>query len=184
MSLQTWQETLITSQVDSTPLASSTTATSILPPAAVYTLPPNFFAIGKQLRIMASGRISNTTSPGTLTLSVRLGGTVVVFNSGAFTLNSTAKSNVGWWFDAMLTCRSIGSGTTATILGQGQFTSESVLSSAAGLANTVNLPSSSPAVGSGFDATVSQTVDLFGQFSVSSASNSITTHQYALIAAN
>jgi hypothetical protein len=185
MSLQTWQETLITSQVDSTALANSTTATSILPPAAVFTLPPNYMVIGKQLRIIASGRISNIiTSPGTLTIAVRFGGSIVVFSGGAMSLNTTAKTNVGWWFDAMLTCRSIGSGTTATILGQAQFTSESVVSSAAGLANTLMLPASAPTVGSGFDSTTTQTVDLYGTWSVANAGNSVLTHQYALISAN
>jgi hypothetical protein len=43
MSVQTWRETLVTAQVAGSALASSATATSILPNQAVYTLPANYF---------------------------------------------------------------------------------------------------------------------------------------------
>src|ERR1700742_3101328 len=99
MSLQSWCEVLVSSQVDGTALNTSTTPTSIIPAAAKYTLPTNYWDIGRQLRVLASGRISNiVTSPGTLTLDVRMGGTVV-FNGGACSLNATAKTNVGWFLD-------------------------------------------------------------------------------------
>ena len=53
MSLQGWQETLITNQIDGTALANSTTATSILPGAAKFTLSANYFQIGRALRVTA-----------------------------------------------------------------------------------------------------------------------------------
>lgn len=184
MSLQTWQETLISAQVDGTALNTSTSATSILPAAAKFTLPSNYFAIGKALRITAAGRISNiVTTPGTLTMSVRLGG-VTAFTGGAIPLNTTAKTNVAWWLELLLTCRTIGASTSATLMGQGQFVSESVLSSAAGLANDCLLPASAPAVGTGFDSTSAQIVDLFAQWSISNAANSIQLHQYTLESLN
>ena len=180
MSLQSWREVLINSQVDGTALNTSTTATSIIPAAAKYTLPTNFADIGRVLKVTATGRISNiVTTPGTLTLDVRMGGTVV-FNGGAFSLNTIAKTNVGWWFEALLTCRAIGAGTGTTWFGQGRFTSESVVGSAAGTALSVSLPASAPAVGTGVDSTVALVVDLFATFSVSNASNSIQVHNYVL----
>lgn len=184
MSLQSWQECLISSQVDGAALASSTTATSLLPGAAKFALPANFMAIGKVVRVSARGRISNiVTTPGTLTLDVRLG-SVVVFNGGAVSLNATAKTNVSWAFEALLTCRAIGASTTANLIGIGRLTSESVVGAAAGTTITASLPASAPAVGTGFDSTVGQVVDLFGTFSVNNAGNSIQVHEYTLESLN
>lgn len=131
----------------------------------------------------AWGRISNiVTTPGTLTLDVRFGSTVV-FNGAAMELNVVAKTNVTWEFDVTLVCRSIGSSTSATVLGIGKFISESVIGSAApsaGGAGVLLLPSSAPAVGTGFDSTASQVVDLFAKWSISNAANSIQLHNYVL----
>jgi hypothetical protein len=183
MSLQSWGETLISSQVDGTALNTSTTATAIEPPAARFTLPANFFVPGKVLRVNAWGRISNLASA-SLTLDMRFNTSSVVFNGGAMTLNSTAKTNVSWRLIMMLTCRSIGNGTVATIMGQGDFTSEAVSGSASGVANDVMMPTSAPAVGTGFDSTVAQTVDLFATWGASSSSNSIQVHQFTLESMN
>jgi hypothetical protein len=182
MSLQTWGETLISSQVDGTAVT-GTAAAAVEPAAARFTLPANFFVPGKVLRVNAWGRISNiVTTPGTLTLDVRFNTSSVVFNGGAVSLNVTAKTNVSWRLIMMLTCRTIGNGTVATLLGQGDFTSESVVGSAAGIANDAMLPASAPAVGTGFDSTVAQTVDLFATFSLTG--NSLTAHQYTLESMN
>src|SRR5882762_3595625 len=131
MSFQSWQETLITAQVDGTALTASVTATSIIPAAAKYTLPANYFSIGKVLRISSRGRMSTVTTPGTLTMDIRLGA-VIAFNGGAMTLNASAKTNVSWEFEATLTCRAIGATTSANLIGIGQFTSEGIVGAAAG----------------------------------------------------
>jgi hypothetical protein len=180
MPSQGWAQALITATADGTALATSTTPTSLLPGGAKYQLPANFLSIGSALRITAFGRVSNiVTTPGTLTLDVRFG-SVVVFNGAAMPLNTTAKTNVAWKLVALLTCRSIGTVTAATMFGMGNFTSESVNSAVAGTANDVLLPASTPAVGTGFDSTSSQVVDLFGTWSISNAGNSIQVHEYAL----
>lgn len=184
MSMQTWAETLISAQTDGTALTNSTTATSVLPAAAKFTIPANYFQIGRVVRVNAWGRISNVvTTPGNLTLDVRFGSTVV-FNGGAMALNTTAKTNVSWRAIVMLTCRSIGSGTSATLLGMGDWCSESATGSAAGTANDILMPASAPAVGTGFDSTSAQVMDLFATFSVASASNSIQLHEYTVEAMN
>lgn len=187
MSLQTWQETLITAQVDGTALASSTTATSLLPAAAKFTLPANFFSIGKALRVRAHGRISTVvTTPGTLTLDVRFGSTVV-FNGAAMSLNTAGLSNVNWWLDLMLTCRAIG--TSANLMGGGQWLSLASINVAGATTGPgpggCLLPfNTAPAVGNNFDSTTAQQVDLFGTWSVANASNSIQVHQYLLESIN
>lgn len=188
MSFNSWNQSLITAQIDGTALASSTAATSILPAAAKFTLPANLLAIGTVLRVRAAGRISTVvTTPGTLTLDIRLGASTVIFNGGAMALNVTAQTNATWLFEADLICRSIGASTSATILGVGKFTSRAIIGSAAVAAGGVTsspLPDTAPVVGTGFDSTAAQVVDFFGTWSVSNAANSIQLHQYELILGN
>lgn len=185
MSQQTWQEVLITSQVDG-PTLTAAAAASCIPPAAKITLPNNFWYIGRQLRISASGRISNVvTTPGTARFDVRLGA-VVAFDGLAVALNVVAKTNVGWWLELLLTCRAIGSGTSTTLMGQGKFLSEAVVGSplpSVGGSGQIVLPvNSAPAVGTGFDNTAANTLDLF--FTQTVATGSLTLHQYTVESLN
>jgi hypothetical protein len=187
MSLQSWREVLVTAQGDGTAITNSTTQASIIPAQAKFTLPANFIDTpGKTFRIFATGRMSNVvTTPGTVLFDVRFGANVV-FNNGAGTiaLNTTAKTNVTWSLDLNMTVRTVGASTTATLLGVGQFCSESVVGSAAGVANTAYLPASAPAVGAGFDSTVANVVDLQAKFSVATATTALTLHTYMLEALN
>lgn len=188
MSRQTWQETLAYLTTDGTAVTNTTPlsifGTSVAAAQAKYTLPANFLQVGSMLRVQAKGRISNiVTTPGTLTLDVRFG-SVVVFNGGATALNIVAKTNVTWIFDAVLTCRAIGSGTTANMFGIGQFQSESVVGAAAGTTATASLPASAPAAGTGFDSTAAQVVDVFATWSVNNAGNTLTCHEYSLESLN
>ena len=183
MSGNNWISTLVASQADGTALANSTTATSILNAADVFTLPNNFFLPRKKLRLRASGRISNiVTTPGTLTLDVRLG-SIVVFNGGAMALNIVAKTNVTWDLVIEMICRAVGSGTSANLLGTGKWGSESVIGSplpSVGGAGSLLLPASAPAVGNGFDSTAAQALNLFATWSVANAGNSIQLHNFSL----
>jgi hypothetical protein len=183
MAVQGFQFTPVSSQIDSTALANSTTATSIIPPAARFTLPNNFFYIGKVTRFRALGRISNiVTTPGTITFSLRFGaGPVIVATSAALQLNAVAKTDVAWNLDWITTCRSIGGSTSATLMHNGLWTSEAVVGSAlpaAGGNGSLSLVPSAPAVGTGFDSTAAQVVDLFATFSIANAANSIQAHQF------
>jgi hypothetical protein len=185
MSLQTWQETLVSQQIDG-PTLTAAAAASCLAPAARITLPNNFFSIGKMLKVTAAGRISTVvTTPGTARFDVRLGGTVV-FDSNAMSLNTVAKTNVGWLLELLLTCRSIGNGSLATIIGQGTWTSEAVIGSplpTVGGSGSFMLPfNAAPAVGAGFDSTSALSVDLF--FTQTVATGSLTTHQLKIESLN
>lgn len=189
MSLQTWVETLIQQSVQGPALNTSTTPTSILPTSAKYVLPANFFNIGKMLRIKAFGNMSNiVTTPGTLTISVRFNTTpIVVFTSSAMQMNAVAKANLPWIAEILLCCRAIGTGTSANLMGGGTFQGESIVGSplpAAGGSGGLVMPVTTPAVGTGFDSTVPNLVDLFAAFSISNASNNILTEMYTLEAMN
>lgn len=186
MSMQTWRECYMTSQVDGPTLTAAAAATC-LPAAAKYTLPNSFFYIGRKLKITAQGRISCVvTTPGTARFDVRLGGGgTVVFDTGALNLNVVAKTNVPWWLEIDLICRSIGNGTTATLFGFASFQSEAVVGSPANTAGgngSLIAPVGAPAVGAGFDSTAANVVDLF--FTQTVATGSLTLHTYALEALN
>lgn len=184
MSNQTWQETLITAQVDGPTLTAAAAATC-LPAAALYTLPANFFKnLGQQIRIRMHGRISCVvTTPGTARFDVRLGGTVV-FDTAAMNLNIVAKTNVPWELEMLLTLRALGS--SANLIGVSRFTSEAVvgspLPSAGGNGVLLGPVGSAPAVGNNFNSGSSQQLDVF--FTQTVATGSLTVHQYALDALN
>ena len=184
-----WLQTLNNSPIDGAALTNTTTATSLLPAIAKPTLPANYFtSAGKMFKLRATGRISTVvTTPGTLTLDVRFG-SVVVFNGGAMTLNTVAKTNVGWVLDVDITVRAVGATTTANVIGQGLWTSEAVIGAplpTAGGATSHVLPyNTAPVVGTGFDSTAAFTVDMFATWSVANAANSITCHQFTWIDTN
>lgn len=169
---------------DGAALNTSVTATSILPAAAKAVIQATSIFVGRTVHITARGRMSNMNpTPGTITLDVRFGA-VVVFNGGAVALNAAAKTNVSFVFDAYLTVRAVGSGTSANLMGVGTLTSEAVVGGGTGTAITATLPATAPAVGTGFDSTVDQTVDLFATFSVSNAANGIQVHEYSIESVN
>lgn len=180
MSSNTWWQTLVNAQVDGTALTAAAAASAI-PAAARFTFPANQLKIGDQFRITASGRIScAVTTPGTARFDVRFG-SAVVFDTTAINLNIIAKTNVAWWLDILMTVRSIGASTAATIIGQGLWSSEAGIGSVAPTAGGIavfNVPFSAPAVGTGFDATTSNIIDLF--FTQTVATGSLTLHQYNL----
>lgn len=185
MSIQGWQEVLISSQVDGATLTAAAAA-SMIPPAAKYTFPANYFqTIGQQLLIRATGRISTAiTTPGTARYDVRFGA-AVVFDSLAIALATTdAYTTQGWWLEILLTVRAIGS--TGNLMGQGRWVSMNIAGAPATPPKgslTAMLPwNAAPAVGANFDTTVAQQVDCF--FTQTVATGSMTCHQYQLIAMN
>jgi hypothetical protein len=182
MSSYGFRERILEVYEDGTALTNSTTQTSILPASAKEcTLGAGLLRVAKSIAFEFSGRISTVvTTPGTLTLAVRLG-SVDAFSSGAMTLNTTAQTNVGWTLRGELICRARGLSTSTTLFPKGcLWTSHAVIGSAAptaGTAGTHVLPyNAAPAVGSGFDFSVSQLLDLMATWSVANASNSIQLH--------
>ena len=179
-----YQASLIEAQGDGTAVTLTAEA-SLLPGQAKLTLPANYiYRIGQRFHLSATGRISNVvTSPGTLTLRFKLGPTanIAVAVSAARNLNIVAKTNVGWQLDWYFTVRSIGSGTGATLMHNGVWTSESVIGSPAGSAGGATIQDA-PVVGTGFDSTVANIADLTAQFGTTG--NSMQLHTYGLESLN
>lgn len=181
MPSQTWVQTLTSADAAGTQILNNTTQASIIPAECKFTLPAGFLRKGMQLRQFSTGQISCVvTTPGTLIFQT-LFNAVVVGNSAAVatSLNIVAKTNVTYWLECFLTCRSVGSGTSATMIAQYVLTTEAIVGATAGQPLTQFIPASAPVVGTGFDSTVAQSVDLQAKFSVATATTALTSMQYA-----
>jgi hypothetical protein len=178
-----WQTQVAGISQDGPNLTGTNVATSLLAAGSKIVIPKSAFVVGRSLRIRVAGRISNiVTTPGTLTLDLRLTSpvptTVIVANGGAMQLNAVAKTTLPFLLEWLLTVRAVGA--SANFMHQGLFISESVVASplpAAGGTGQLIIPATVPTVGSNFDSTVNETLDLFGTFSLSNA-NAIQVHQY------
>lgn len=180
-----YRNLLIGAQGDGTPVTLVAEA-SLLPAQAKLTLTPNFIdQVGKKFLLKAHGRISNVvTSPGILTLRLKFG-SIIVATSAGLQLNAVAKTNVFWMLEWLLTARTIGGGTSAAFMHQGLFESESVVGSplpAAGGAGQLAIQPAAPAVGTGFDSTIANVIDLAAIFGTTG--NSMTLHDMTLESLN
>ena len=189
MSQQTWGEVLVNGSVDGPTLTAAAAASCIPTPSRII-LPNNYFYIGRMLRITASGRISSVvTTPGTARFDVRMGpsGTIIVFDGLAILLDTVAAhTTVGWFLEILLTCRAVGSGTATNFMGQGKWTCEDILGVPAtapkGVLTAILPWNTAPAVGTGFDNTAANAVDMF--FTQTVATGSMTVHQYMVESLN
>jgi hypothetical protein len=156
--------------------------------AVRYTTPPNFWQIGKALKVTALGDLSNiVTTPGTCTFEFRVGPTsnIVGWTSGAINFSTTAHTSLPFWLEIMMTCQAIGAGAQAKLMGQGRITSQCVSNTAIADAVTATLPTlllpnTTPAQGTGFDSSAASVLDLFLGFSTSNAGNGVRIRQFAL----
>lgn len=185
-----YTELLTTAQTAGTNLNTFTTAASAIPSQAVHTLAPDDWSLGKSLLIKAAGRVSNvvTTQP-TFTFQVMFGATIA-FTTGAILTSTTVHTTVPWTLEVQLTCRSLGSGTSATLMGQGTTTSRAWIDAGATADittlghTTLLVPETTPAVGTGWSSNASQAVDFFIACSASAAGNAIQVEQYWLMQMN
>lgn len=166
-----------------------TTAKTVLPTGCLVTLPANWWYVGRTIRYSVWGGISNiVTTPGTITLQVNLG-SVAAFSTGAIQLNATAHTTLPFKFEAVLTCRAVGSGTSANLMGQGlvngrMFTITAAQTDQVNIGDSLLVPQTAPAAGTGFDSTAAQTLDFFAGFSISNAGNGIQVQQVLVEALN
>jgi hypothetical protein len=190
MSLNTWQEVLMSHRGDGTALTAAARA-SLLQGAsatrALYVVPANFFEVNRVIKLSASGRIScAVTTPGTARFDLSLGG-VIVWDSLAINLNIVAKTNVHWSLEAELYCQASGNGTTATLFpGKCLWISEALIGAplpTVGGVGVVTLPyNTPPVVGAGFNSVQSNAIDF--SFTQTVATGSIQLHTARLEAGN
>lgn len=189
MSLQSWQETLAVMTVPGTAFNTYTTAKTVIPVNSLYTIPAGYFTIGKMLRVTALGSISNiVTTPGLIAFQLMLG-TNVVFTTGNVQLNATAHTTLPFRFQAVLTCRAVGAGTSANFMGMGEvagvmFTVTAAQVDGVNSQTIIQEPPTLPAVGAGFDSTIANVLDFWVGFTVSNVANQIQLQQYIVESLN
>ncbi|SRR6266566_6647202 len=162
-------------------LLSSVTLTDVSP-APQLIIPAGFFYAGQALRLTACGVFSTTGAPTLLTgfytgPSTGAGVAGVALAASGAVATGSGVTNVPWRMEATCTVRTIG--TAGTVITQGvQYIGTSV--SAWG--NTP-LPIIALATVS-FDMTVSRVITVGAQWGTSSASNTLTCHQFLIEALN
>lgn len=158
---------------DGSALANSTVETTLLPSAAQWFAPNNWFGIGRSLRWWAAGRVSTTGTP-TLRLKLLYSATAntnVIADTTALTTGSGLANNT-WWWRGHLTTRVEGSAANVIAISE--------LVGVTGTGTQVQVPATAPAVSSNFDATVSNPINLTALWGTASPSNTITLHMFIL----
>ena len=178
MSRQFWNELIYWATADGAAITNTTAETIVFPNV---TIPANYMADGRVLRIRARGRLSTTATP-TVRFRLRWGGVsgTVLWDSGTITLATVTAAL--WSLAIDIQTRS--NGATGTLFAMG----ECLAGSAA--APSVGSATGAPAVGifgsAGDDTPAAATVDLTADtalsltaaWSAASASNTLTGHQY------
>lgn len=199
MPAQIWSQ-LITPQMQASgaSFGTFTTAKSVINPQSLVDLWRNFFAVGTKLRVKVLMGIGTlVTTPGTVTFELHLG-TIAIWSSGAIQLNATAHTNLPAILEVTTTCQVVGTGTTAKCLGVGRlsgvmFTRTIAATDAWGRVSAADasvsdvsivVPITAPAQGTGFDSTISNLLDFYVGFSISSASNTVQVYDYEVESLN
>lgn len=173
---------VIASSYTDGPTLTAAAAASCLPTYVPTTLPAGYWQIGRIWRVTFTGRLSvAVTTPGTLRWDIRLGG-VVAADTLAVLGNIVAKTNVGYVLTGLLTCRAVGSGTSANLMNQWNLTTEAIINTAVpttGPGGGYALPwNTAPVVGTGFNSQSALTFDAF--FTQTVATGSQTLHQFVI----
>jgi hypothetical protein len=160
-----------------------TTATATEAASGFIQLPSGFFQRGSILEIDFVAGISNrVTGPDTFTIQVMVGATIA-FTTGAINLTTTAHTTIPAVGTITLTCNAVGNGSQCKLRGQCVISGQMIAMAASladGAANTgwAMAPNTAPALGTGFDSTVANTLDFFVAQSVSNAGNGFQLQQY------
>jgi len=180
---QTFVETLTCQSSAGSAFNTYTTAKTVINPTNLFTLPSNWFYVGRSFQITITGNISNiVTTPGLMNFQVKIG-SVAAFDTGNIQLNATAHTTLPFWLDIICTCRAIGNSTNANLIGLAKaagimFTQTAGQTDSAQGMQVAIAPATAPAVGTGFDSTVANIVDFFVGFTISNGNNQIKIDQY------
>lgn len=179
MSMQTFDETLVSLTSAATAVANTLTETIMVPD---YTFPANYFYQGRTIRGTIMGQVSNVvTAVPTLTFRIRMGaatlGTVLVSDVG--TCNATANTNLTWRKEFTLTCQTSGTAGTAMCMGI-HWMPQLTAGAAVGQVAYPNLFPNSAPVTAAINTTIPLILSISEQWSAANAANSIQALQYVL----
>lgn len=168
MSKQYWSEALVWAVADGTAVANTTSETIIFPDV---TIPANYMADGRALRLMASGKLSTTATP-TITFALRWGGVTgnLLATTEALTTGS-GVANVNWWIHALIQTRSNGATGSLIVMGTAHLhtAATTVLTNVFGVSGY-----DAPAAVGSLDLTTDKALSLTATWSAASSSNTLT----------
>lgn len=174
-----------TQQAAGTLFNTYTTAKTVINPQALWTIPAGYLQVGDVIRVTVHGGVSNiVTAQPTFTFQIMMG-SIIVHTSGAILTTTTAHTTIPFTYIFRGRVDTIGSGTTAKLMGQGMLTGRMFLISGAVGDPTlgegeVMCPNTAPALGTGFDSTIANNLDFFVGISVSQATNGIQIQEYTV----
>jgi hypothetical protein len=178
MSKQYWEEALAWAVADGTAVASTASETIIFPD---ITIPANYMADGRALRLTASGKLSTTGTP-TMIFAIRWGGVAgsLLATTEAIT-NGSGVANVNWWLQAIIQTRTNGSSGSLIVMGAAHLhTSATAVSTNVFGVSGYDAPA---AVGS-LDLTTDKALSLTAKWSASDPLNTLTGLMYHLESLN
>lgn len=186
MSNQAYPELLIANTSSGALFNTYTAAKTVLPVNCIFPFLANWWTKGRILRTTVIGALSNiVTTPGTVTLQMMLGSTVVM-SSGALQLSTTAHTLAP--FVATCVSRCDVTGSAAQIMGQWQVNSQAIKATAVADGTETHPillgPNTAPALGTAFDSTLAQNLDFWSGFSISGAGNGIQVQTYMVESLN
>lgn len=185
MSRQAWAESLFVATASGTAIASTTTETIIFPNV---TIPANYVADGRCLRLRAFGQYSTTGTP-TLIFGLRWGGVAgtILAKTAACTTPSGVTAAC-WDLDVLIQNRSNGSSGTVMANGTARLFAAVAGTVASATGEGLVTPMTAGGVVTPAVATVDLTADtalsLTATWSASSASNTLTGLNYVLESLN
>lgn len=186
MPQQGWSQGVVAQRAAGTLFNTFTAAKTVINQQDLYPTWPNFWQIGQKCRITVHMAISNiVTTPGTIVFQAMLD-TVVVWSSGNIQLNATAHTLLPAKLVIDLTCQLANTGVggaVAKLMGQGVLTGVMFTKTAGQVdgvnsETVINVPVTTPALGTAFDGTLSHNLDFWAGFSISNAGNGIQVAQY------
>lgn len=157
-------------QVTTKTIANTTTETSMFNDTGALgtrTIPGSSTQVGSYFRIRLDGYFGSTAGP-FVTVQIKMG-SVVIFDT-TLTATFSPSTPQQWFVEAYFTVQSVGSGTSATVFGQGRFCYATSPSTQYNVLFTTNT-----AVSSGYDSTASQVLDVTFKWNTADAANTITT---------
>ncbi len=166
---------LATSSTISTVNTTITETTLLGTAVGSYTLPANFFTVGKTIRFTARGYMGTFTS-GTINIKFKLGSTIIM-STGAQT-PTASLTNKQWVAEGMITCTVIGNAAAGKVVGEAYWEYN-----IADQGNPTRWTASNFAV-QALDTTISNVFDLTITWSVSNAANTMSATNFVLESLN
>ena len=194
MSRQFWSETLAWAVADGTAFSNTATETILFPNV---TIPANYIADGRVLRLRAFGRYGNVvTAVPTLTFALRWGGVggTVIAQSPAIVVSPTAITSGPWDLELIVQCRANGSAGSVFVMGNARLytgvapklntTTGETSAADLGLVASMNSTGTTIPAAVTVDLTADTALSLTGKWGTANASNTIQGHVYTIESLN